>query len=178
MGKSALPLARVYQLLEPGPVVLVATRAPERPNVMAMSWHLMMEFTPPLVGCVLSNRNYSYELLLKSRECTLNIPTRALARAVVGCGNVSGRRRDKFAAFGLTAVPARAVAAPLIAECYASLECRIADTTLVRRYNLFVLEVVQAWIDRSVRRPRTIHHMGYGRFMVAGDVLRLPSRMK
>ena len=178
MGKSSMALSRVYQLLEPGPVVLVATRAAERPNVMTLSWHLMMEFTPPLVGCVLSNRNYSYELLLKSRECTINIPTRQLARAVVGCGNVSGRRRDKFEAFGLTAVPARSVVAPLIAECYANLECRIADTKLVRKYNLFVLEVVQAWIDRSVRRPRTIHHMGYGRFTVAGDILRLPSRMK
>ena len=48
----------------------------------------------------------------------------------------------------------------------------------VERYNLFVLEVVGAWIDRSVPGPRTLHHQGRGRFMVAGRTLRLPSKMK
>ena len=46
-------------------------------------------------------------------------------------------------------------AAPLVAECFANLECRVADTRFVNRYNLFVLEVVQAWIDAGVvpRKP-------------------------
>jgi flavin reductase (DIM6/NTAB) family NADH-FMN oxidoreductase RutF len=145
---------------------------------MTMSWHMMMEFEPPLVGCVLSARNYSFSLLSESRECVINIPTHKLARQVVGCGNSSGRRRDKFADFGLTPEPAREVAAPLIRECFASLECRVADARMAGRYNMFVLEVVRAWLDRSVRRPRTLHHMGRGTFMVAGDLIRLPSRMK
>ena len=178
MSKVAFPLSRVYGLLEPGPVVLVTTTGRERPNVMTLSWHMMMEFEPPLVGCLLSGRNFSFSLLLECRECVINVPTRELARAVVACGNISGRRRDKFAELGLTPLPAKRVSPPLIDECFASLECRIADTRLVNRYNFFVLEVVQAWVDRSVRRPRTLHHMGRGAFMVAGDVIRLPSRKK
>ena len=178
MAKTALALSRVYRLLEPGPVVLVTTADRTRANVMALSWHMMMEFEPPLVGCVLSARNYSFALLVASRECVINIPTRELAPKVVACGNCSGRRRDKFATVGLTPDPARSVRPPLIRECFANLECRVADTRMVGRYNLFVLEVVRAWLDRSVRRPRTIHHMGRGTFMVAGDVIRLPSRKK
>ena len=50
--KRALPLSRVYRVLEPGPVVLLTTARKGRPNVMTLSWHTMMEFTPPLVGCV------------------------------------------------------------------------------------------------------------------------------
>jgi hypothetical protein len=42
-----LPLAHVHRLLEPGPVVLLTTAREERANVMAMSWHTMMEFDPP-----------------------------------------------------------------------------------------------------------------------------------
>ena len=42
MRKKALPLSEVYRLLEPGPVVLVATFDGERANVMPMSWHTMM----------------------------------------------------------------------------------------------------------------------------------------
>lgn len=178
MAKTALALSRVYRLLEPGPVVLVTTANRTRANVMTLSWHMMMEFEPPLVGCLLSARNYSFSLLMASRECVINIPTRELARKVVACGNCSGRRRDKFATIGLTPEPAKSVLPPLIRECFASLECRVFDTRMVGRYNLFVLEVVKAWLDRSVKRPRTIHHMGSGTFMVAGDVIRLPSRKK
>jgi flavin reductase (DIM6/NTAB) family NADH-FMN oxidoreductase RutF len=108
----------------------------------------------------------------------INIPTVALAEQVVGCGNTSGQRVDKFARFGLTARPAACVGAPLIAECYAQLECRVVDTRLVSKYCFFVLEVVKAWLDRSVRDPRTIHHRGMGRFMVAGKTIQLTSKMR
>ena len=168
----------MYRLLEPGPVVLLATARKGKANVMAMSWHMMIDFEPPLLACIVSNRNYSFEALRITKECTINIPTVALAAAVVGCGNTCGRTVDKFAAFGLTLRNASLVAAPLIDECYASLECRVVDTRLVTRYNLFVLQVVRAWHDPSVKRPRTIHHRGLGTFMVAGRELHLASRMR
>jgi len=143
-----------------------------------MSWHTMLEFEPPLVGCVVSDRNFSYAALTSTRECVINIPTVKLADSVVRCGNTSGKSLDKFASFGLTPVAAEKVMPPMIAECYASLECRVVDTRMVNKYGLFVLEVCQAWMDRSLRTPRTIHHRGRGEFMVAGRTIRLPSRMK
>ena len=178
MARKSFPLSRVYGLLEPGPVVLVTTVRRGRPNVMAMSWHTMLEFEPPQVGCVISNRNYTFGSLKAARECVLAIPTAELAKKVVACGNATGARIDKFAAFGLTPAPARLVAAPLVAECYANLECKVADTTLVNRYCFFVLEVVKAWVDPTVEQPRTIHHRGRGSFMIAGKTIKLPSRMK
>jgi len=101
-----------------------------------------------------------------------------LASAVVLCGNRSGRTADKFAAAGLTPLPAKVVGAPLIRECFASLECRVADRQLVETYNFFVLEVVKAWIDPAVKDPRTLHHRGRGAFMVAGETIWLRSKMK
>jgi flavin reductase (DIM6/NTAB) family NADH-FMN oxidoreductase RutF len=178
MSFRQLPLAQVYRLLEPGPVVLVSTARAGRANVMPMSWHTMMEFEPPLVGCVLSASHASWDALMATRECVIAIPTVEIARKVVGCGNTSGRKVDKFARFGLTPLPASRVRAPLVAECYANLECRLADTRLARKYNFLVLRVVKAWIDPARKRPRTLHHMGRGVFMVAGRTMRLPSRMK
>ena len=105
--KKTLPLSRVYSLLEPGPVVMVTTARKGRANIMTMSWHTMMEFEPPIVGCVISDRNYSFEILKATGECVINIPTVKLAEKVVGCGNTSGRRADKFKAFGLTPWPRR-----------------------------------------------------------------------
>jgi len=176
--KQSLPLGQVYRLLEPGPVVLVSTADHGRANVMPMSWHSMMEFEPPLVGCVISGRNHTFDLLQASGECVINIPTVELARQVVACGNSTGRRVDKFKSFGLTPVPASRVGAPLIEECFASLECLVVDSRLVDPYNFFILEVVKAWVRRSRRRARTIHHQGRGAFMVAGELIRLPSRMR
>jgi flavin reductase (DIM6/NTAB) family NADH-FMN oxidoreductase RutF len=175
MRKRKLPLSRVYRLLEPGPVVMVTTARKGRANIMPMSWYTMMEFEPPLVGCIVSDRNHSFGTLKATRECVLNIPTVELAAKVVGCGNTTGRRVDKFARFGLTAVPASRVAAPLIGECHASLECRVVDTRLVTKYGFFVLEVLAAWGDPSRKDPRTIHHRGRGVFMVAGRTLKLRS---
>jgi flavin reductase (DIM6/NTAB) family NADH-FMN oxidoreductase RutF len=178
MTKKTIPLAQVYRLLEPGPVVLVTTAQKGKPNVMTMSWHMMIDFEPPIVGCVISNRNYSFNAVKATRECVINIPTVELAAQVVGCGNTSGRSVDKFKAFQLTPMAASRVRAPLIRECYANLECKVIDARMVTQYNIFILEVLQAWIDPSKKRPRTIHHLGKGYFMVAGRTIKLPSKMK
>ncbi len=172
-GRRAYPLGEVYRLLEPGPVVLVTTSRDGRPNVMPMAWHTPLEFEPPLVGCVISDRDFSYATLVKTRECAINVPTAELARTVVACGRTSGRRVDKFRRFGLTPLPATRIAAPLVGECYANLECRVVDTRFVPKYGFFVLEVVAAWVDRARRNPRTLHHRGRGVFAVAGSTLRL-----
>ena len=174
----SFPLSKVYGLLEPGPVVLLTTARAGRANIMAMSWHAMLEFEPPLVACVVSNRNHSHGALMATKECVIAIPTVAISEKVVACGNSSGADNDKFEAFGLTPKPAALVGAPLISECYANLECRVADTSMVAKYCLFVLEVVKAWINPAEKNPRTIHHLGRGRFFVSGETITLKSRMR
>ena len=176
--KKSLRLSEVYRLLEPGPVVLVTTAHKDRANIMTMSWHMMIDFEPPIVGCVISNRNHTFNMLKTTGECVINIPTMELAEQVVGCGNTSGRRVDKFKRFRLTPLPAACVASPLIDECYANLECTVVDRRLVAAYNLFILQVQKAWVDPSRRQPRTIHHRGRGVFMVAGRTITLASRRK
>lgn len=173
-----LPLSKVYQLLEPGPVVLLTTSRKGRPNVMTMSWHMMVEFEPPLVACVVSSADHSFAALRSTRECVIAIPALELAPKVVEIGNCSGRDVDKFEAFGLTPAPAEHVAPPLVAECFANLECKVTDTRLVNRYNLFVLEVLKAWTDPARKKPKTIHHQGYGRFVVDGETITLKSKMR
>jgi flavin reductase (DIM6/NTAB) family NADH-FMN oxidoreductase RutF len=170
-----LPLSKVYQLLEPGPVVLLTTARKGRANVMTMSWHMMVDFEPPLVACVVSSANHSFAALRSTGECVIAIPARKLAAKVVKVGNASGRDLDKFEAFGLTPLPAERVAPPLVAECFANLECRVSDTRLVNRHSLFILEVLKAWIDPAQKNPKTLHHQGFGKFVVDGETIRLKS---
>jgi flavin reductase (DIM6/NTAB) family NADH-FMN oxidoreductase RutF len=170
-----LPLSKVYQLLEPGPVVLLTTARRGHANIMTMSWYMMVEFEPPLIACVVSNANYSFAALRATKECVIAIPALELAPKVVAIGNCSGRDVDKFKRFGLTPAPAKRVAPPLVAECFANLECKVFDTRLVNEFNLFILEVLKAWTDPAQKHPKTIHHHGYGRF-VDGEMIKLKSR--
>ena len=171
-------LSKVYQLLEPGPVVLLTTSAKGRSNVMTMSWHMMVEFEPPLVACIVSEADFSFAALRSTGEAVIAIPARGLADKVVKVGNCSGRDNDKFKRFGLTPVAAGRVRPPLIKECFCNLECRVRDTSLVKRYNLFILEVLIAWTDPMQKNPKTIHHRGYGSFVVDGTIIKLKSKMR
>jgi len=175
---KTLPLSKVYQLLEPGPVVLLTTSHKGRSNVMTMSWHMMVEFEPPLVSCIVSSANHSYAALHATRQCVIALPAVSLAKKVVQVGNSSGRDVDKFETLGLTPLPAGTVAAPLVAECFANLECKVVDTRLVKTYNLFILEVLAAWTDPAQKNPKTIHHHGFGTFVVDGRTIKLKSKMR
>ncbi|MEQ1518099.1 MAG: flavin reductase, partial [Usitatibacteraceae bacterium] len=70
--KKVYPLSKVYGLLEPGPVVLVTTANKKLRNIMTMSWQTMLDFEPPLIACVISNRNFSFEILRSTKECVIN----------------------------------------------------------------------------------------------------------
>ena len=80
-------------------------------------------------------RNHSFDMIRKSGECVINLPTTAFTDTVVRIGDSSGEEVDKFREPGLTADEAREVGAPLIRECHASFECRLHDDALVGRYN-------------------------------------------
>ena len=149
-----------------------------KPHVMAMSWHMMVEFEPPLIACVVSERDYSFTALNLTGECVIAIPPSRIVRKVIQVGNCHGSKTDKSAAFGLTAAPARQVRAPLISECFANLECKVTDRTLVSAYDLFILQVVKAWIDPDRKNSKTLHHCGYGRFAIDGRIISLPSKMR
>lgn len=176
--KKIFPLARVYQLLEPGPVVMVSTSHKGIANIMTMSWHMMIEFEPPLVACVISDQNFTFDIIKKTKECVINIPDVELASKVVGVGNTTGAKVDKFKKFHLSAESALKVKAPIIAECFANLECKVIDTKMTSKYCIFILEVLQAWMTTSKKRQRMIHHCGNGNFIIDGKEFKLPSKKK
>ena len=167
--KEDFPPHNVRRFLEPGPIVLVSSAHKGKTNIMTMGWHMVMEFSPSLVACLISGGNHSFELIRSSRQCVINIPTVDIAETVVRIGNISGRSIDKFSEFGLTPKPGTHVRAPLIDECYANFECELSDAGWVSKYNIFVFEVVKAHVATSPKLPKTIHYRGDGEFMISGE---------
>ncbi|WP_230976131.1 flavin reductase family protein [Pseudothauera nasutitermitis] len=162
---QTLELSKAFTLIEPGPVVLVTTHDGHVPNIMTISWTMVMDFTP-VFAITTGAWNHSFAALSKRRECVLAIPTVDLLDTVVGIGTCSGRDTDKFSRFGLTAMPGKSVKAPLIKECLANIECTVAD--IIDRHGIVVLEAVAAHIDPERRERRTVHAVGDGTFIVDG----------
>ena len=63
-------------------------------------------------------------------------------------------------------MPASKVEAPLIGECYASFECKLADASQIAKRGLFIWDVVKAHVA-PVKNPKTLHYRGQGVFRLA-----------
>ncbi|KIX04300.1 uncharacterized protein Z518_05167 [Rhinocladiella mackenziei CBS 650.93] len=169
---------KVHRLLEPGPVVLLTTRGKDgTTNIMTVGFHMAVQHEPPLLAVIVGPWDHSFNALRATKECVIAIPTVQLANTVVDIGNCSGAVVDKFEKFGLSAVSGSEVGAPLVSECQANIECRVADIRMVSKFNMFILEAVKAWLTPELQGHQTIHHRGDGTFVVDGQVINLQERM-
>ncbi|MGM0824704.1 MAG: flavin reductase family protein [Pseudomonadota bacterium] len=171
MKKEDFPVSNVRHFLEPGPVVLVSSQWQQHTNIMTLGWHMVMAFSPSLIGCVIDAGNHSHALVRNSGECVINIPPASLVDTVVGIGNCSGSEVDKFDAFGLTPGMSEKIDAPRIEGCYASFECRLHDDAMIECYNLFIFEVVKAHAAPSADEQESLHYRGMGEFMLSGNAI-------
>lgn len=169
--KFDFPVSNARHFLEPGPVVLVTSKWQNKTDIMTMGWHMVMEFSPSLIGCIISSENFSHSLIRRSSECVINIPPASLIDTVVGIGNSSGEHSDKFSQFELTPTQATKVDAPIIEECHASFECRLYDDTMIEVYNMFIFEIVKGHASPFADKEKTIHYQGMGQFIQSGKIL-------
>jgi flavin reductase (DIM6/NTAB) family NADH-FMN oxidoreductase RutF len=169
-----LELQKAFMLIEPGPVTLITTCQGGKNNVMTISWTMVMDFTPQF-ALLTGPWNYSYEALVETRECVIGIATADLLETILDVGTTSGRERDKFSRFGLTALPATLVGAPIIKECYVNIECKVVDH--IKQHNIFVLDGVKAWIDEQRKEKRILHARGDGTFIADGEIFERRERM-
>lgn len=171
------PLSRTHFWIEPGPIILITTEHKGKHNVMTAGFHMMMQHDPPLIGCIVGPWDFSFKALKQSKGCVIAIPTVDLVKKVVDIGNCSGDEVDKFETFKLTPMAGSKVKAPLIQECLTNIECRVVDTRMVNKYNLFILKALKVWTDPQRKERRTLHHNGNGTFTVDGRTINLKERM-
>lgn len=142
-----------------------------------MGFHMMVQHNPPLIAFIIGPWDFSHKALMKSKECVIAIPGVDLMEKAVDIGNCSGADIDKFKKFRLESLQAEKVKAPLIGQCLANIECKVVNNQLSGKYNLFVVEAVQAWVNTDRREQRIFHHRGDGTFSVEGRIKDLKNRM-
>jgi flavin reductase (DIM6/NTAB) family NADH-FMN oxidoreductase RutF len=152
------------------PVVL-ATVSGERDNVITLAMCHVFSFTPPLIGIGVGPKRYSHGLLKASKDFAVNVPSKAILKAVEVCGSRSGRRVDKFQAAGLTKEKAEKISAPLIAECPVNIECVKVKELETGDHTWFIGEIVAARADPSYDRNRDML-LYWGDYRTVGDVVK------
>ena len=175
MALQKVGIERALLWVEPGPAVLVSTFDGSRNNVMTITWTLALDFAQHFALCT-GPWNHSFRALMEQRECVVAVPSADMAETVVRIGDVSGLETDKFARFGLTALPAETVRAPLIGGCLADIECRVVD--YVEDYGLVILHAERVWEEDAPADARMIHALGDGRFVADGAQMDLRHLME
>ena len=141
-----------FRPIYPTPAGLITSIAPDgRANIITLGeiFNLSLR-SPTIVGVAIRKATYSHGLIAQSGEYVVNLPTTRILAEVDRCGSVSGRKVDKFTAFGLTPLPAAVVKPPLIAECPVNVECRVIGMEEVGDHDLFKGEVVAAHVDEDL----------------------------
>lgn len=131
---------------KPERVVWAVAENEGRRSICPLGWKMRTSHAPPMVAISVAPGRYTHDLIARSGAFVLAWPGRDLAEATLFCGTHSGRDTDKFAHTGLTPLPAKHVNAPIIRECVANLECRVAGQFTSGDHSIFVGEIVATWI--------------------------------
>ncbi|MDD6879901.1 MAG: flavin reductase family protein [bacterium] len=133
-------------LLAPVPAVMVSCKGRDEkaaPNIVTVAWVGTVNSEPPMVSISLRKERFSHALVEQSGEFVVNLVDEPRCKAADFCGVRSGRDVDKFAACGLTAMPALNMQyAPAIAQCPAYLACKVRQVLELGSHDMFIGEVV------------------------------------
>jgi len=178
--KEKLSLNQVHRLVNFSPLVLVTVAYGDRQTIAPIAWYTVLSARPPMIGLAVGQSHLTHLLITRSGEFALNIPSSKLLKTVIYCGTTSGENEDKFAGAHLTVVRAEQIGAPLIAECFANLECFVKDKFSVNDHTFFIGTVVAARIQKGffkpgnildIKKARTLHHLGGQHFAELGEEL-------
>ncbi len=157
------------------PVVLVCVKD----NILTVAAVSFFSFgrSPMIMIGIVPNR-YSFELIKKTGDFSINIPTPKLLEEVKFCGSKSGREVNKFEATKLTPCKAKQISSFLVEECPVSLECEIVHTLdLDGTHVWFVGKIVAAYVREDYDRSQAIAFWA-GEYRSIGNIIEkhVPSR--
>ena len=132
------------------PALITSVDRDGKPNIitLAETYNLSIN-NPVIVGIGIHKARYSHSLITECRQFVVNLPPASLVEKVDLCGTRSGRDVDKFAAFGLTPLPAAKVRPPLIAECPVNLECELIGVHEIGDHDMFMGQVLAQYVDEE-----------------------------
>ncbi len=186
MDKNIAPvaLAKASRLINHGPTILVSASHEGVENVMAAAWVCALDFDPPKLTVVLDKETKTRELIEKSGEFVIQVPTLAQLELTRKVGSVSMHDDvDKLKHANVKLFSFENYSLPFVEGCSAWMACKlIPEPHNQNKYDLFIGQVTAAWSDTRVFKDghwnfenadtnlRSIHHVAGGNFYAIGEV--------
>ncbi len=178
MSKITFP--KPGNFVYPVPAVMVSCRGKNgTANIITIAWTGTICSDPPMAYISVRKERASYPMLVESGEFVINLPNRALAKALDYCGCTSGSKTDKWKDMGLHEGQASVVSAPTIAEAPVSIECKVKQILPLGSHDLFLAEVVAVQVDEKYIDEKGAFHMedvdllaySHGEYYALGEAL-------
>jgi len=170
----------VYRLLHPKIAFLLVTRYNDKTNVMTLAWHMPVEENK--IAIAIDRENYSYELLAKSKEFTLNVLPLDKVDIIWKAGTISGRKIDKIKKLGIELEDGVKIGTPHIKDAVAFIECKVLNEIKLDEHSVMISDIEYAWADEKwfkgtwVEGCKVPMHIGKKYFTTFGEFIVPPSQ--
>lgn len=138
------PGTQIYPL--PAVIVTCGDRR-DNWNMLTIAWTGTVCSDPPMCYISVRPERFSYPLLMKTMEFTINLTTAEMAKVTDWVGVRSGKDFDKWKETGLTPLPGETVSSPTIEESPLSIECRIKSVMSLGSHDMMIAEVTNVRAD-------------------------------
>jgi flavin reductase (DIM6/NTAB) family NADH-FMN oxidoreductase RutF len=168
------------RLLTGGPVMLVTSSYKGTHNVFPVAYSMVLSIVPPLVGIAVHPSRYSADVIRKTDEFALNIPSRELLHHVQYLGSLSGASFDKLELTKLPTFRSRLLNTVLLEGCVGWVECSLQDMIEMGDHLLCVGRVVavsaddEAFDDHWLLKDndsKPLHYLGDNHYALLDQVM-------
>jgi flavin reductase (DIM6/NTAB) family NADH-FMN oxidoreductase RutF len=139
--------ADARRLMSGAPVMLVTSSYRGRHNALPIAYAMVLSTVPPLIGIAIHPQRHSYDVIRKTEEFAINIPTRELLHHVQYLGTLSGVDFDKLELTKMPSFRARKLDTILLEGCVGWIECSVQDAIEMGDHFLIVGRVVAVSAD-------------------------------
>ncbi|MDD6264773.1 MAG: flavin reductase family protein [Clostridia bacterium] len=137
-------------LLAPLPPALVTCGTMEDADILTVGWTGIINSHPPKTYVSVRPERYSYNLIKRTGEFAINLPTRKLVRCVDYCGVRSKRDTDKLRDCNLHIEKGVEIDAPILVESPVNLECRVFDVISLGTHDMFLADILSVRVEEDL----------------------------
>jgi flavin reductase (DIM6/NTAB) family NADH-FMN oxidoreductase RutF len=136
-------------ILFPIPAALIVSGDEKKPNIMTVSWIGMMSIKPPILAISIHKSRYSFELITKYEDFSVNIPSASMYKEVDYCGLVSGKNTSKLDKVKFDLIKSENINTPIIKQCPFNLECKVIKTVPISEHTTIFGQILETYIDED-----------------------------
>lgn len=136
-----------YPLIHPTPIVIIGTKEENRINFSTIGDVAVAGLHPALVMVSLHEHHLTTEIIKKTHQFSINIPTSSMMKYVDYCGVISGKDKDKSPLFKTELVDN----IPILTDSPINLIVKVEHTHQIQQRVIMICSVMQTLVSKACK---------------------------